>query len=292
MKSMTGYGHASVQADGRGVTVDVRAVNQRFLEIKFSMPRDLLAMEAELRGLVQAQVARGKVDVSIARNGSGAESVSVEPNLDLARAYVDAWRKLQTSLGLPGSIDLAWLQGRGAEILRVVERPANSERDAELIRATLEQALAAFDRERLREGRALGRDMKARVRNLQKLRKQIQARAQKIKPLLVERLGQRVRDLLAGKEIKEERLLQEVALVAERADVTEELVRLGSHLDALVEHLAATEPVGKRIDFLLQETHREFNTIAAKSNDLEVTNATLDARSEIEKLREQVQNVE
>jgi len=292
MKSMTGYGQAAAQAGGREVTVEVRAVNQRFLEVKFSMPRDLLAHEAEFRALVQDQVARGKVDVAIARGGSAGDAISVEPNLELARAYVDGWRQLQANLGIPGEIDLAWLQARSGEILRVVERPADRDRDVALVRTALEQALAAFDRERQREGRALARDMKARVRQLQRLRKQIQARTLRIKPLLLERLQQRVRDLLAGKEIKEERLLQEVALVAERADVTEELVRLGSHLDALAEHVGSDGPIGKRVDFLLQETHREFNTIAAKSNDLEVTNATLEARGEIEKLREQVQNVE
>lgn len=292
MKSMTGYGQASTLADGRGVTVEVRSVNQRFLEIKFSMPRDLLAWEAELRSLVQEQVGRGKVDVAISRTGASSESIVVEPNLELARAYVDGWQKLQASLGIPGSVDLAWLQSRSSEILRVVERSGDSGADIAMVRSTLQQALSAFDRERLREGRALGRDMKIRVRQLQKLRKQIQARASRIKPALAERMQQRVRELLAGKDIKEERLLQEVALLAERADVTEELVRLGSHLDALVEHLGSDGPIGKRIDFLLQETHREFNTIAAKSNDLEVTNATLEARSEIEKLREQVQNVE
>lgn len=292
MKSMTGYGQASSQGDGRGVTVEIRAVNQRFLEVKLSMPRDLLPWESEMRNLVQAQVARGKVDVSIARTGMGSDAVVVEPNLELARAYVDGWQRLQASLGIPGSIDLAWLQSRSNEIFRVVERPAEPGRDFALVRATLLQALAAFDRERLREGRALARDMKARARQLQKLRKQIQARSLRIKPALAERMQQRVRELLSGKEIKEERLLQEVALLVEKADVTEELVRLGSHLDALVEHVGAEGPIGKRIDFLLQETHREFNTIAAKSNDIEVTQATLEARSEIEKLREQVQNVE
>jgi len=292
MKSMTGYGQATVQMDGRGVTVEVRSVNQRFLEVKFSMPRDLLACEAELRGLVQQQVARGKVDVGISRFGAGSEAVVVEPNLELARAYIDGWQMLQTSLGISGNVDLSFLQSRGSEIMRVVERAAEPGRDIAHVRAALAQALTAFDRERQREGKALGRDMKARARQLQKLRKQIQARVVRLKPILAERLQQRVRDLLGGKEIKEERLLQEVALLAEKADVTEELVRLGIHLDALVEHLNSEVSVGKRIDFLLQETHREFNTIAAKSNDIEVTNATLDARSDIEKLREQVQNVE
>lgn len=292
MKSMTGYGQARWQENGRGVTVEIRSVNQRFLEAKLNMPREWMAWEAELRALVQAHVERGKVEVMINRTGLPVQAVRVEPNLELAQAYVDGWQRLQASLGLAGTIDLAWLQARGSEIMRVVEAPADPGADLAVVRATLEKALAAFDRERQREGKALGRDMKARVRHLQKLHRQIEARVRVLRPVLAERLQQRVRDLLGGREISEERLLQEVAIVADRGDVTEELVRLGSHLTALLAHVGADGPVGKKIDFQLQETHREFNTIAAKSNDLEVTNATLEARAEIEKLREQVQNVE
>lgn len=292
MKSMTGYGQARSQEGGRGVSVEIRSVNQRFLEAKLNMPREWLAWEAELRALVQERVARGKVEVSISRNGSTSGAVRVEPNLELAQAYVDGWQRLQASLGLAGNIDLAWLQNRGSEILRIVEAPADPGADIALVKATLEKALQAFDRERQREGKALERDMKARVKHLQKLHKQIDARVKKLRPVLAERLQQRVRDLLGGREVSEERLLQEVAIVADRGDITEELVRLGSHLQALLGHVGGDGPVGKKIDFQLQETHREFNTIAAKSNDLEVTNATLEARAEIEKLREQVQNVE
>ena len=292
MKSMTGYGQARSQSANRSLPVEVRAVNQRFLEVKIKLPRALLAWERELRAAVQECAARGKIEVSIGRAGAAAEAVVVEPNLDLARAYIDGWQRVQDALGLGGTIDLSWLQSRAGEIMRVVEAPADPDGDLAVVRDTLGRALAAFDAERQREGKALARDMKARVRQLQKLHKQIAARVAKLKPVLLERLQQRVRDLLDGREISEERLLQEVALVADRGDVTEELVRLGSHLEALVGHIAADGPVGKKIDFLLQETHREFNTIAAKSNDLDVTNATLEARAEIEKLREQVQNIE
>ncbi len=292
MKSMTGYGQARSQSGNRSLTVEVRAVNQRFLEVKINLPRELLAWESELRAAVQECAARGKIEVSIGRAGAAAEAVVVEPNLDLARAYIDGWQRVQDALGLGGTIDLSWLQSRAGEIMRVVEAPADPDGELAVVRDTLGRALAAFDAERQREGKALARDMKARARQLQKLHKQIAARVAKLKPVLLERLQQRVRDLLDGREISEERLLQEVALVADRGDVTEELVRLGSHLEALVGHIAADGPVGKKIDFLLQETHREFNTIAAKSNDLDVTNATLEARAEIEKLREQVQNIE
>jgi uncharacterized protein (TIGR00255 family) len=291
MKSMTGYGQATWQRGGRSLSVEVRAVNQRFLEVKLNMPREYSPWEAELRTLVQEQVARGKVDISIGRGGTNAVQVTVEPNLALAAAYVAAWRRLQRALRVSGEIDLALLQGR-SELLRVVERRSDPSGEIAAVRATLRRALRAFNRDREREGRQLGRDMAARVRRLQQLQRQIARRAADLTPQFVARLRQRVAALLEGKEIKEERLLQEVALLAERSDVTEELVRLQSNLEALAALLRDREPAGKKLDFLLQEVHREFNTIASKSTDLEVTNLTLEARSEIEKLREQVQNIE
>lgn len=291
MRSMTGFGQALWQRSGRSLTVEIKAVNQRFLEMKLNMPREYQPWEADLRALVQQHVARGKVDITVFRGGTASGQVTVEANLPLAKAYVDAWRQLQHGLQLPGEIDLNVLQGR-SELLRVVERRNDPSGEIDAVRTTLQRALQAFNRDREREGRMLGRDMTARARRLQQLQRRIAKRVTALAPQLVDRLRQRVAALLEGKEIKEERLLQEVALAVDRSDVTEELVRLGSHLDGLSSLLRSREPAGKKMDFLLQEVHREFNTIASKSIDLEVTNCTLEARSEIEKLREQVQNVE
>ncbi len=291
MKSMTGYGQATWQRGGTAITVEVRAVNQRFLEVKLNMPREYLPWEAELRALVQERVARGKVDVSIFRGGARLSEITVEPNIALAKGYVAAWQQLQHALRLPGEIDLALLQGRN-ELLRVRENQGDASGEVAAVRATVRRAVDAFNRARAREGGVLGRDMVARVRRLHTLQKQLAARVRTLKPQLAARLRERVADVLQGVTVNEERLLQEVAFAVERSDVTEELVRLDSHLDALAGLLRSHEPIGKKLDFLLQEVHREFNTIASKSTDLEVTNATLEARSEIEKLREQAQNVE
>ena len=291
MRSMTGYGQAHWQRTGRSVSVEVRAVNQRFLEVKLNMPREYLPWEAELRALVQEQVARGKVDIAIFRGGTNGGEVTVEANVALAKEYVAAWRKLQRALHLPGDIDLGLLQGR-SELLRVVERRGDAGAEIAAVRTTLQRALHAFNRDREREGRTLGRDMTARVRRLRQLQDGLARRVAQLTPQLAARLRQRLATLLEGKDVKEERIAQEAALLAERSDVTEELVRLQSHLTALADLLRGREPAGKKLDFLLQEVHREFNTIASKSADREVTNLTLEARSEIEKLREQVQNVE
>lgn len=291
MRSMTGYGQAHWRRGGRSVSVEVRAVNQRFLEVKLNMPREYFAWEAELRTLVQEQVARGKVDVSIFRGGANGGQVAVEANIALAKEYVAAWRKLQQALHLPGDVDLGLLQGR-SELVRLVERRGDAGAEIDAVRTTLRRALQTFNRDRAREGLALTRDMIARTRRLRQLQKGIARRVEHLLPQLAARLRQRLTTLLEGKDIKEERIAQEAALITERSDVTEELVRLQSHLAALADLLRGRESAGKKLDFLLQEVHREFNTIASKSADLEVTNLTLEARSEIEKLREQVQNIE
>ncbi|HYD49805.1 MAG TPA: YicC/YloC family endoribonuclease [Terriglobales bacterium] len=291
MRSMTGYGQAITTQGKRSFTVEVRAVNQRFLEVKLNMPREYLPWEAELRSLVQESVGRGKLDVSVGRGGHDASQPQVEPNLELAEAYLRAWTELQKKLALPGEIDISFLLSR-PDVMRISEQRSDPAQDIPALRSALAKALEVFNRDREREGKVLGRDMLNRTRRLQQIQKEIAKLANSLKPQIEARMRQRLDTLLDGREIKEERLLQEVALIADRSDVTEEIVRLGSHLQTLASLLKSSDQIGKKLDFLLQEVHREFNTIAAKSNELTVTNLTMEAKAEIEKLREQSQNIE
>ncbi|MFN8626299.1 MAG: YicC/YloC family endoribonuclease [Candidatus Binatia bacterium] len=291
MKSMTGFGQAAWQRNGCRISVEIRSVNQRFLETRFNMPREYTAFEAEFRQAVQAAVARGKVDVNISRAGPLAGDFAVEVNTALARAYVGAWRELQRNLGLRGEIDSQVLLAR-PDLVRIVERRNAAGNELVHVRTVLRQALHAFDRDRAREGRVLACDMKRRVQQLRGLTRGMRTRVSAAASEITGRLRQRVQTLLAGVTVDEERLAQEVAFVLSRGDITEELVRLDSHLSAMHALCGSHEPVGKRMDFLLQEIHREVNTIASKSNDLALTDLSLNARGEIEKLREQVQNVE
>jgi uncharacterized protein (TIGR00255 family) len=291
MKSMTGFGQAAWQGEGCRITAEIRGVNQRFLEARLNLPREYMPWEGELRQLLQAVVARGKVDVNITRAGALTNDFAVEVNTPLARAYVDGWRQLQVALGLAGEVDLQFLLGR-PDLVRVVERRGQPGNELQRVQGVLRRALRAFDREREREGRVLGRDMRQRVEHLRKLVRRVRIRVSAAAPETAKRLRERVQSLLEGGAVDEERLAQEVAFLLSRGDVTEELVRLESHLEALRALCRSRETVGKRIDFLLQEVHREVNTIASKSSDLQLTDLSLDARSEIEKLREQAQNVE
>ncbi len=291
MRSMTGFGQASWQGDGRRIVVEARSLNQRSADARLNLPREYQPWETELRQLVIAAVARGKVDVNVSRSGSSPADFSVEIDEDLARASVDGWRRLQKRLRLPGEIDVSFLIGRN-EFVRVVERRRDPSTDIPRVRRLLKAALEAMNREREREGRALAHDMRVRAKHLQKIERALQRRTETLRPELARRVAERVARLLGDQGISQERLAQEVALLAERADVTEELVRLRSHLQRLQGLLGQRRPVGKALDFLLQEIHREINTVGSKSADLGVTNLTLEAKGEIEKLREQAQNIE
>ena len=292
MRSMTGFGQAQWQSGGKRLSVEVRSVNQRFLDVKVSLPRECQAWDVELRELVSGVAERGKIDVTIFRAGTTGDDFTVEANEALARAIVAGWQGLQRKLKLPGAIDIGMLMGRGADLVRVVERRADASADLPRVKKLLVVALKDFNGSRDREGKLLQADMQSRLKHLRTTYAGLQKRTTALVPELARRLSDRVAAVLGKGTVSEERLVQEAALLAERSDVTEELVRLDSHLDRLAELLRQKGSVGKAIDFLIQEIHREINTIASKSADLDVTNLTLEAKGEIEKLREQVQNVE
>lgn len=291
MNSMTGFGQASWQRGGRRLTVEVRSVNQRALDVRLNLPREYQPWEPELRQCVLAAVARGKVDVSITRSGSASRDFTVEINEPLARASLRGWRTLQRRLGVPGEIDVSFLVAR-PEFMRVVESRPDVGGDLPRLRRLLGAALRKLDAARRREGRVLECDMRARVARLRRIERGLKRRTATLVPEFARRLAERMSNVLGPQEFDQARVLQEAALLAERADVTEEIVRLGSHLGRLEALVRQRGPAGRPIDFLLQEIHREFNTIASKSADLDVTRLTLEARSEVEKLREQTQNVE
>jgi uncharacterized protein (TIGR00255 family) len=291
MRSMTGFGQAVWQAKGRRIAVEIRSVNQRFLDVRINLPREYQSWESDLRQTVMASVERGKVDVAISRSGSGTGEISVEVNEPLARATMTAWRDLQKRLRVAGEVDVSFLVGR-PEFVRVVEIRPDASADAAQVRRLLTVALKHFNAARAREGKALQADMIKRARQLRQIELGLRRRTTVLVPELTRRLTERMAALLGDTAVDPTRLLQEAALLAERSDVTEELVRLASHLDRLDELLNQRAAAGKAIDFLLQEIHREVNTIASKSADIEVTNLTLEARAEVEKLREQTQNVE
>jgi uncharacterized protein (TIGR00255 family) len=290
MKSMTGFGAAEGKTKAITLCAEVRSVNQRHLDVKIVGPREYGAWEAELRREVGQAISRGRVDVFISRTPTaGARAVLV--NKKVAAAYIAAWRQLRHEFDLEGDVSLALLQGR-PEIFQSAGTDIDPVGEIEVLKRVLERALDAHARERAREGAHLARDIGGQAKHLRALVARLRTRAAGVAPRLRERLEERLGALLGGRGIEPSRLAQETAILAERADVSEEIVRLGSHLDALSALVKESAPVGKRIEFLLQEINRELNTIGSKGGDLEITNLVIEGKSAVEKIREQVQNVE
>ena len=290
---MTGYGAASATEAGVRVQVEVRSGNGRFSEVRVKLPAGLSPFESDLRKRVAARVRRGRADVSISLDSDESPGVRVKVNRPLARQLLDEAARLKSEFGLSGTVGLPdLLRLNGLIDLEASEREAVDEGVLALVRRTLDGALAAHDAARLREGEQLCRDLRERLEETGRLAARIRERASAVPRGLQERLRERVGRLAQEVPLDPARLEQEVAYLADRSDITEELVRLDAHIAACAELLAADDPVGKRLEFLLQEVGRETNTIGSKSPDLEITRCTLAIKAEAEKMREQIQNVE
>lgn len=292
MRSMTGFGAGTADASGARVAVELRGLNQRFLDVRVNLPREYTPWEGTVRERVRAVVERGRIEVSITRTLRAAgRRARIAVREDLAAAYVRAARSLGRRLGVGGAITLPDLL-RFPDILSVDEPGPDIAGEEPAVWRALATALAAFDTDRRREGAHLARDMRTRAAGLQRLAGRLKRLAPGIDANLRRQAAERIARLAGGITLDPARVAHEVATLAERSDFTEELVRLDSHLKALAEALRQAGPVGKRIDFLLQEIQRELNTSGAKVADLEVGRLVLEGRGEVEKLREQVQNVE
>jgi uncharacterized protein (TIGR00255 family) len=289
---MTGYGAGSADARTARIAVEIRGVNQRFLDVKLGLPREYAAWEGELRERVRAVAERGRVDVTVVRTPVAARRrYRVGVREELARAYVQSARKLARTLGVDARVTVADVL-RLPELFEVSEAVPSLGPERTALRRALARALAAFDRERRREGAHLARELAGRTRALATIAAAVRARVPAVRAALDTRVRERLEKLASLPELEPERVTQEIVALAERGDITEELVRLESHVDALRAACAGTGEIGKRVEFLLQEVQRELNTIGSKAGDLAINRLVVDGKSEVEKLREQVQNIE
>lgn len=295
VRSMTGYGVAEVDAEGGRWWVEVRCTNHRFLEVTVRLPKDLGALEERVRAEVARRVRRGRVDV-VVREEPGRRSRTVAVDVELARRYAQALEDLRRTLGLEDSPTLAALLSL-PEVVRVEEARPDADAAWQALYPGLERALEGLVGMREQEGAKLAEDLRERVARLEEWVEAVQRRAQALPQAYAERLRERVAALLRGLNVDsppdEARLAMEVAAFADRCDVREELVRLRSHLEQARGLLESRDGVvGRKLEFLLQEMQREVNTVGSKAADLEVTQAVLEMKSELEAMREQVQNLE
>jgi uncharacterized protein (TIGR00255 family) len=291
IKSMTGYGRAEAVLDGKNIVVETKSVNHRFLEISLRLPSALFPLEMELKKKIGEKFKRGRIDVSIRLNGENADSSKVNLNLDVARNYYDVLNRLIAEFHLQESITLRSLIGFRDIFSPPTETQLSPEFLTEVERYLFE-ALAMLTEMRQEEGLAMFRDMEMRLNAIKDILAVIRSRVPQVVIEYQKRLAERIKDLTAGYALDDARLTQEVAIMADRCDITEEIVRLHSHIDQFVALLQSEEAEGKKIDFLLQEMNREINTIGSKSSDVEITRHVIETKSELGKLREQAQNIE
>ena len=288
---MTGFGAGRGESQGEALTVELRAVNGKFCEVKPRMPRELAAWEPELVKSIKARVSRGVIDVFVRRDGAAARGLSPRIDVALAAAYAKALRELKESLGLAGEPsvqDLAAMDG----VISLGEEATDLESAASALQRGLAAAIEALDVMRRREGEALARDLNGRLDSIERSAREVARLAPDQIDAVRERLGARIAELTRGVPLDPGRLAQEVALFADRTDVAEELTRLASHLAQARALVGSEQPAGRKLEFLVQEVNREINTIGSKSQHAGIAALVVELKAELERVREQIQNVE
>ncbi len=292
---MTGFGRSSFEAGGTTFEVEVRSVNHRHLDVRARLPRLLSGYEPALRARVQGRFARGKVDLNVGNPSGAAPAARLEVDLEAAEQYLEAAERLRERRSLQGALDVATLLALPG-VARFEEPRFPAEEVERVLFEAADTALGAVEAMRVAEGQAIERDMLTRIDAVLGLVGGIEERAQSVRETAVERLRKRTEQLRQETGLLDEaRLHQEIVFAADRLDVTEELVRMRSHADqflSIVASAAAAKPVGRRLEFLLQEMGRESNTIGSKVSDAPVAHLVVELKTELERVREQVQNVE
>lgn len=291
IKSMTGYGAAKVSADGITVSVDLKSVNNRYLETSVRLPRVYLSLEEDIKNVVKQHISRGKVDVFITIDSSEADSVSVSINRKLAGSYVEAFREISELFSLPFDIS-SGMVGRIPEVFTVEKTEADNGIVSGILFEALRAAVEDFDLMRAREGEKLLTDIRKRLQTIGGIVDRIELKAEETLIAYRSRLTQKMTEVLSSSGVDETRILSEAAIFADRIAIDEETVRLRSHISQMENFFEAGSPIGKKMDFLIQEFNREANTIGSKCQNSDIAHTVVELKSEIEKIREQIQNIE
>lgn len=291
IKSMTGYGRAQGRFSGGEITVEIKSVNNRYLDCGVKLPRGYLYLEDSIKTLIQQSISRGKVDVFVTINTAGAENFKISVNGPVAKGYLDAMRQIVSDYGVRDDISVGALV-RFGDVLLVEKQEEDENEVKSAISSVVSQALSAFDAMREKEGAALQADLLEKTDGILALVSKVEQRSPVTVAAYQERLLKKMREVLDNTQIDEARIVQEAAIYADKVAVDEETVRLRSHVDQLKAMLAEGGVIGRKLDFLMQEMNREANTIGSKGNDVEQARNVVNIKSELEKIREQIQNVE
>ena len=290
LKSMTGYGRGQAAGGGLDITVDLKSVNHRYFEFTARVPRQFAFLEDKLKALVQASVSRGKVEAVVTTASSGSD-LEVEINEGAAENYINALRKMRVPLDLQDDLKLSHLL-RFPDIFTVKRAELDEDAVWETVSQAAAQALESFQTMRTTEGQRLRDDLEGKIGVVEGLLSQVEQKAPLLRDEYYNRLYQKIKEILDGQIVDEARLVTEAAVFADKVAVDEETVRLRSHLHQFREFLESGSPIGKKMDFLVQEMNRETNTIGSKAQNLEISKVVVEMKAEIEKIREQIQNIE
>lgn len=291
IRSMTGYGRAEALIDGRNILVEIRSVNHRYFEFSSRVPRSYGFLESRLKNYLQGKLSRGKVDVNVSIQTVEGTTASVQVNQELAASYVQALRTLQEPLRLTDDLSLSTIS-RFSDIFTVTKETEDEETIWSDVLQAAEQASDRFVQMREAEGAKMKEDLEERLDFILRAVEKVEERSPKTVEEYRARLYRKISEVLGNTQIDEQRILTEAAIYAEKIAVAEETVRLRSHIDQFRAIMEQAGPVGRKLDFLIQEFNREANTIGSKAQDIEIARVVVDIKSEIEKIREQIQNIE
>lgn len=291
IKSMTGFGAGDAETADFKVHIEVKAVNQRFLETNYHMPYSMNMFENQLSKKIKEYASRGKLDINIRFQDLRDKAVTVKVDKGLVAAYGQALQEISSQLELSAPVTAAQIASY-PDVLKLNEENADLEAAQPVLMQAMEQALESFVAMREAEGQNIQRDLLARIDTLENFVGELEKLAPEIVAAYRQRLENLLREYLAKEDIEESRIIQEVALFTDKVNYTEETVRLRSHFDQFRQIITAGEPVGRKLDFLIQEMNREINTVASKANSAGAAQFVVDVKSEIEKIREQIQNIE
>lgn len=292
IKSMTAYGRGECTLEDRVFTAEIKSVNNRYRDVILRMPKSLQILEGEIRSQISSKIRRGRVEVSIQVEKNGEEeSYDLELNLPLVRSYLKIFTQLSDEFGLDKKISPDYIC-QMKDVILINSEEVNIDESRAGLQEVLKLALDSLDVMKIQEGNAIEKDFQKRLDLTGKHLDNIEERSPLVVEEYIERLKDRIKNISKDIEIDQNRLAQEVAIFADRCDITEEIVRARSHLDQFRNYMSADDSIGRRLEFLIQEINREFNTVSAKASDSYISTRVVEVKAELEKLREQVQNVE
>ena len=289
--SMTGYGRAQVQFENMDITVELKAVNHRYFELSVKAPRAYGFLEDKISAALKKRVSRGKIEAYVSTVNLGESDTLIELNKEYADAYIAALGELKNTYGLEDDISVMKV-AYNSEVFKITKKQIDEELITNQVLSVLDTATDNFIAMRKAEGERLCEDVLSRIETIRNLVSFIEEKSPETVRAYRERLEQKIKELIGDVQVDEQRILAETAIYADKVAVAEETVRLRSHLKQVEELLAKNEPIGRKLDFIVQEMNREANTTGSKSQDIEITNAVVDIKAEIEKIREQIQNLE